>query len=494
MKGCRKSDRLVVPEKPPNEERDASGSEEEVEERGLAKGKALQHTRDRTQSRRSLSSEAGRLRQAARRCRKKGERLTALFHHVYSFDRLRECYYELARNTAAGVDGETWRVYGEDVETRLRDLSDRLRRGAYRAPPVKRAYVPKTDGQRRPIGIPTVEDRVVQRSMAGVLSSVFEEAFLGFSYGYRQGRNQHNALDAVYVGITKKKVNWVLDADIRGFFDAIDHDWMIRFLEHRIADRRVIRHVKKWLRAGVMEGGRYWRVQYGTPQGGSVSPVLANVYLHYVYDLWVAQWRRRKACGDMIMVRYADDLLLGFQHRYEAERYVAELHERLGEFGLELSMEKTRLLEFGCYAAERRKRRGEGKPETFDFLGFTHICSTDRHGEYALKRITMRKRFSGKLKSIRLELRRRRHFPVHEVGFWLRQVMRGYFEYYAVPHNFRAICRFRWAVKRLWQRELSRRSQKGRVSWARMKHLERRWLPYPRILHPYPNQRLRVTT
>jgi group II intron reverse transcriptase/maturase len=355
-------------------------------------------------------------------------------------------------------------------------------------------YVPKADGGRRPIGIPTVEDRIVQRSMAGVLNTIYEEAFLGFSYGYRSGRRQHDALDAVTIGIAKRKVNWVLDADIRGFFDAIDHEWMIRFLEHRIGDGRVIRHVKKWLRAGVMEEGVHRHMPSGTPQGGSVSPVLANIYLHYAFDLWAAQWRRRQARGDVIMVRYADDLVLGFQHRWEAERFVADLRERLGRFGLELSEDKTRLIEFGRYAAERRSLRGEGKPETFGFLGFTHICSTDRHGEFVIKRSTMKQRMSGKLKSIRLELRRRRHAPIHQVGSWLRHVVRGHFRYYAVPHNFRALARFRQAVMWLWLRELNRRSQKAKTSWAQMKQLAQRWIPYPSIFHPYPAQRLRVTT
>lgn len=492
--GGRKSDRPVVPKKSSNRIRDASRLREKVEGRGLAKGKSFHLTRDRTLSRASLSSDEERLRQAARRCRKKDERLTSLFHHVSSFERLRECYFELARKGSPGVDGETWVQYGRDLEARLRDLSDRLCRGAYRAPPVKRVYIPKADGRLRPIGIPTLEDRIVQRSFAEVLGTVYEEEFLGFSYGYRRGRSQHNALDALSMGIIKRKVNWVFDADIRGFFDAMEHEWLVRFVEHRIGDPRVIRHVKKWLRAGVLERGEYLVSERGTPQGGGVSPLLANVYLHYVYDLWAARWRRRRARGDVIMVRYADDLVVGFQHRADAELFAVELRERLSRFGLELSDKKTRLLEFGRYAAERRGRRGEGKPETFDFLGFTHICSTDRRGEYALKRRTMKSRLRGKLKSIRWELRRRRHDSIPEVGLWLRGVVRGYNWYYGVPHNFRSMAQFRRAVTRLWQRELSRRSQRGWVDWNRMKRLRNRWIPYPKIQHPHPSQRLRVTT
>ena len=364
-----------------------------------------------------LQSALERIRQVA--CRDKGARFTALWHHVYNVDRLREAYFSLKRNAAPGVDGETWQHYGEDLEGNLQELCTRLKRGAYRAKPVRRVYIPKADGRQRPLGVTALEDKVVQRAVVKVLNAIYESDFLGFSYGFRPGRNPHNALDALYVGIMRKRVNWMLDADIRGFFDAIDHEWLMKFVEHRIADQRVLRHIKKWLNAGVMEDGKRTQAEKGTPQGGSVSPLLANVYLHYVFDLWVHQWRKRHARGEVIIVRFADDFTVGFQYREDAERFLEELRERFQRFHLELHPEKTRLMEFGRYAAENRKRRGEGKPESFDFLGFTHTCDKTRNGKFIVLRQTMRKRLQSKLREIKIELKRRLHHPVPEAGQWL---------------------------------------------------------------------------
>jgi len=431
-----------------------------------------------------------RIRQVARE--RKKERFTALWHHVSSPERLGEAYFGLNRRSAPGVDRVTWQQYGEALWSNITELADRLRRGAYRAKPVERAYIPKRDGRQRPIGKPALEDKIVQRAWAEVAGAVYEVDFLGFSYGCRPGRSQHHALDALSVGLVKKKVNWVLDADIRGFFDAIDHEWMLRFLQHRIADPRMLRQARQWLKAGVMEQGKIHVQESGTPQGGSVSPLLANVYLHYVLDLWSQRFRRRHARGDMIIVRYVDDFVVGFQYREEAERYLAELKERLRRFHLELSAEKTRLIEFGRWAARDRNRRGDGKPETFDFLGFTHICSVDRHGRFAVRRHTMRQRLTAKLKSIKIELKRRRHQKLAEQRQWVSAVLRGHFQYYGVPRNSRRLGVFYREVLWHWWRALRRRSHKHRLPWKHFCRQAQRWLPRPRITHPYPDQRLRV--
>jgi group II intron reverse transcriptase/maturase len=412
-----------------------------------------------------------------------------LWHHVYDERRLQAAYEGLEPKAAAGVDGVTWREYGRDLGGNLRDLAQRLRRGGYRARPVRRVYIPKADGTQRPIGVPTLEDKIVQRATVEVLNAVYEADFLGFSYGFRPGRSQHKALDALAVGIRRKKVNWVLDADIRGFFDAIDHEWLVEFIKHRIADKRVVRHVKKWLNAGVLEHGEWRRVEEGTPQGGSVSPLLANVYLHYAFDLWAHTWRRKRASGDVVLVRYADDFIVGFEHRADAERFLAELKQRLTGFGLELHPEKTRLIEFGRFAAERRSRCGEGKPETFDFLGFTHVCGKTRSGKFVVLRRTMRKRFGSKLKALRAELKRRMHKPWWEQADWLASVLNGHYRYYGVPLNYRALARMRHAVIGLWHDALCRRSQRTRMTWERVKRLAERWLPKPRIWHLYPEDR-----
>src|SRR2546427_484427 len=404
------SDRPVVPAKfPNNAERSAA---EGMEGRGLAKGNPSQQNAPRTLGRDGALSARARVREAAER--DKQVRFTALLHHVYNVEHLRAAYHALKRDAAPGIDGERWRPYGEALEENLADLSGRLKRGAYRAKPVKRTYIPKADGRQRPLGIPTLEDKIVQRTTVDVLNAIYETDFLGFSYGYRPGKNPHNALDALYVGLLTKKVNWVLDGDISSFFDGIDHEWLVKFIEHRIADQRVVRLIRKWLNAGVLEEGRWTRSEEGTPQGGSASPLMANIFLHYVFDLWVHHWRKTEAKGDVIVVRWADDFVVGFQHRSEAERFHKELAERFGEFKLKLHPEKTRLIEFGRYAANNRKQRGKGKPETFNFLGFTHICGKKRSdGMFTVIRQTISKRKRTKLGEIRKELRRRMHRPVH---------------------------------------------------------------------------------
>ncbi|MBZ5639186.1 MAG: group II intron reverse transcriptase/maturase [Acidobacteriia bacterium] len=490
MDGRGKSDSPVVPGKPPNKAEEPAA--EVVEGRGLAKGKLPESNAPRTQSRTSAPSAFERLRQAVQKDRK--QRFTALLHHVYNVDRLRGAYLAVKRDAAAGVDGETWQHYGENLEGNLRDLSERLKRGAYRAMPVRRAYIPKADGRQRPLGVPTLEDKIVQRAVVEVLNAIYETDFVGFSYGFRPGRSPHQALDALAVGIEARRVNWVLDADIRSFFDTLDHGWLAKFVEHRVADRRVVRLIRKWLSAGVLEDGKRTRSEVGTVQGGSISPLLANIYLHYVFDLWVHQWRRRQARGNVVVVRFADDFVVGFEHRLDAEQLLAELRLRLGEFGLELHPAKTRLIEFGRYAADRRRRRGAGKPETFNFLGFTHICGWTRNEKFVVLRQTMRQRWQAKLKAVKEELRRRRHRPIPELGAYLRSVVGGHVRYYGVPRNSGAISSFRGAVIWLWWRALKRRSQRSRLSWERMRRLCQQWLPPAHICHPYPIQHLAVMT
>jgi len=432
-----------------------------------------------------------RIRQVAKQ--RKGERFTSLWHHVTDLNRLHEVYFELNRSSAPGVDGVTWQRYGENLWANLTDLSGRLMRGAYRPLPVERTYVPKRDGRLRPIGKPALEDKIVQRAFSQVVGAVYEADFLGFSYGCRAGRSQHNALDALSVALWKK-VNRVLDADIRGYFDAIDHEWMLKFLQHRIADPRVLRQVRQWLKAGVLEEGEKSVPGAGTPQGGSASPLLANIYLHYVLDLWVHRWRQRHARGEVIIVRYMDDFVVGFQYRDDAERFLSELRGRLRRFSLELHAGKTRQIEFGRFAAENRKRRGAGKPETFDFLGFKHLCSTDRRGNFIVRRHTMRQRLTAKLKSMKIELKRRRHQKLADQRRWVSSVLRGHYQYYGVPRNLQALRVFYQEVLWHWWRALRRRSHKHNLPWKRFCRLARSQLPQARITHPYPNQRLRVTT
>jgi RNA-directed DNA polymerase len=437
-----------------------------------------------------VSSALDRVRQVA--LRDKGARFTALLHHV-SRDRLRDAFWAINPKAAPGVDRVTWAVCEQNLEASLRDLHERVQAGRYRASPSRRVYIPKADGRQRPLGIATLEDKIVQRAVVEVLNAVYEVDFLGFSYGFRPGRNPHQALDALAAGIYRKKVNWVLDADIRDFFGQLDRAWLEKFLGHRIADKRVLRLIGKWLAAGVIENGQWSQALAGSPQGASVSPLLANVYLHYVFDLWAHWWRSRYAHGDMIVVRFADDFIAGFEHRHDAERFLAELRERFAKFGLELHPGKTRLIEFGRCAARQRARRGLGKPETFDFLGFTHICGKTRRERFLLRRITISKRMRAKLKAVKDQLRQYRHRPIPVQGRWLASVVRGHMAYYAVPGNIRAVAAFRDQVTRHWRRALRRRSQKTRINWARMNRIAARWLPPVRVMHPYPEARFAAT-
>jgi RNA-directed DNA polymerase len=492
MHGHGKSDSPIVPTKPPNEVEPEA--KEAVEGRGLAKGNLLERNVSRTQGRQDTPSALERIRQAARR--DKRQRFTALLHHVYDVERLRAAYFALRREAAPGIDGETWRQYGENLQKNLEDLSERLRRGAYRARPVRRAYIAKVGkpGELRPLGVPVLEDKIVQRATVEVLNALYEEDFVGFSYAFRPNRSPHQALDALTLGIMRSKVNWVLDCDIRGFFDNLEHSWLVKFIEHRVADRRVVRLIQKWLRAGVLEDGKRMQSEMGTVQGGSISPLLANIYLHYVFDLWIQRWRRIKARGDVVVVRFADDFVVGFEHRDDAERFLSELRERLGRFGLEVHPEKTRLIEFGRHAEQERRRRGEGKPDTFNFLGFTHSCGKTRKGKFMVLRQTMRRRWQAKLKEIKEELWQRRHQSIPEMGRYLRSVIAGHMRYYAVPMNAVSVSNFRLAVSWIWSRVLKRRSQRTHLPWKRMKRHVARWLPQIRICHPYPWDRFGVTT
>jgi group II intron reverse transcriptase/maturase len=487
MNGDKKSDPAIVAMKPANEP--LRGGQERMERRVGAEGNAGGSYGVRAQDRAAPSSGIDRVREAARD--RKEERFTTLLHHVDA-TLLCQAYHWLKRDAAPGVDGMTWDAYGEGLEARLRDLESRIHKGSYRAQPSLRAYIPKPDGRQRPLGIAALEDKIVQRAVMAVLEAIYETDFLGFSYGFRPGRGQHDALDALAVGIESRAVNWILDADIAGFFDNISHAWMMRFVGHRVGDQRVLRLIRGWLTAGVVEDGVRQPATKGTPQGAVISPLLANIYLHYAYDLWVERWRRRHAHGAMIAVRYADDTVVGFEHRADAERFLAELRDRMAEFALELHPDKTRLIAFGRKAASDRAGRGEGKPETFDFLGFTHICTRSRRGGFLLSRHTRRDRKMAKLLEIGEDLRRRWHQDVAEQGAWLGSVVRGYFAYHAVPTNYRALSAFRHHVVCLWGRALRRRSQRDRTTWKEMDKLAKRWLPQPRITHPWPAQRFRV--
>jgi len=489
MHVSRESDDSIVPEKRANKA-GSKAAAESVEGRGSTKGNA-------TRTLLAPDSEPGKrgmglwgVREAAKRDKKM--QFTALLHHI-SPEMLRDSYFELKRSAAPGIDGVTWHAYGQDLEERIDNLLGRVHRGTYRAKPSKRAWIPKADGHQRPLGIAALEDKIVQQAVKTVLEAIYEVDFLGFSYGFRPGRSCHNALDALHVGIEHHKVNWVLDADIRGFFDNIDHEWMLRFLKHRIADRRILRLIQKWLTAGVSEDGQWSRTTVGTPQGSVISPLLANVFLHYVLDLWANQWRERHARGSVIIVRYADDFVMGFQSQVDAERFLRELHERMERFGLQLHPEKTRLIEFGRYASERREKRGADKPETFNFLGFTHCCGKTRKETFTIKRKSIAKRIRAKLQEIKLQLKFRMHSKASEVGSWLRSVVRGWLNYHAVPGNINCLDEFCTQVERLWLRVLRRRSQKGRAwSWSRFHRLARRWIPKAQILQPYPDERFAV--
>ena len=487
MHGPGESDSAIVAGKPTNKaERSAA---EPVEPRAETKGNASQQSTGRTQSRGTVSQALERIRQRARQ--RKKERFTSLLHHI-SIDLLEQAFFELKEDAAPGVDGLTWRTYEADLDRNLTDLHERVHRGAYRALPSRRVYIPKLDGRQRPLAIAALEDKIVQRATVAVLNAIYEEDFLGFSYGFRPGRGAHDALDALSVGIDSTKVNWVLDADIRSFFDEISQEWLVRFLEHQIGDRRIVRLIQKWLKVGILEDGVVTVSDRGTGQGAVISPLLANVYLHYVLDLWAERWRRREATGDMIIVRYADDFIVGFQHEADARRFLDTMRERLQEFALSLHPEKTRLIEFGRRAAENRKRHGLGKPETFTFLGFTFICSKTRRGKFQIKRKSRRDRMRVKLRAIKQELRRRMHQPIPQQGRWLKQVVTGYFNYHAVPTNGPTLTAFLFHVTNLWRRTLRRRSQKDWTTKERTARLANDWLPKPRILHPWPDARFAV--
>ena len=487
MHGGGKSDEAIVAGKPANEA--ARAAEEAVERRAEAEGNAEQHDTSRTPSRTSVTHGLDRIRLTAKEREK--ERFTALLHHVNT-DLLEAEFYALKEHAAAGVDGLTWRDYEQNLEGNLADLHARIHRGAYRPLPSRRVHIPKPDGGQRPLAVAALEDKIVQRATAAVLGAIYEEDFLGFSYGFRPGRGAHDAMDALVVGIERRKVNFIVDADIRSFFDTVSQDWLIRFVEHRIGDRRIIRLIRKWLRAGVLEDGIVTVSERGTAQGAVISPLLANIYLHYALDLWAERWRQRDAAGDMIIVRYADDFIVGFEHEADARRFLDALRQRLAEFALSLHPEKTRLIEFGRNAEENRKRRGLGKPETFNFLGFTFICGKSRRGKFLIKRKSRRDRMRAKLQAIKQELRRCMHQPIPAQGKWLAQVIRGYFNYHAVPTNRRAIASFRDEIAREWWRRLNRRGQRRPIVWERMKKLADDWLPQPHILHLWPNKQFAV--
>lgn len=479
-----KSDSLVVPKKPSN---NGVNPAEMAEGRGEAKGNAEQTPASRTQSRISCASMGlERVREAARRNRRL--RFSALLHHITP-QLLADSFYRLQRSAAAGVDGVTWRSYEEILAQRVPVLHRMIHTGTYRATPSRRVYIPKADGRQRPLGIASIEDKIVQQAVVTVLSAIYEQDFLGFSYGFRSGRGQHNALDALTVGIKGQKVNWILDADIRSFFDEIDHEWMMRFLAHRIADSRILSLIRKWLKAGVIDNGCRLPAIKGTPQGAVISPLLANIYLHYAFDQWVQLWRKQSGQGTVIVVRYADDSVMGFETAHAARKFLDELRERFAKFGLALHPDKTRLIEFGRFALDRRRRRGEGRPETFDFLGFTHCCGTDRQGRFQVIRVTSKKRMRATLTALRETLYRRRHEPVPVIGAWLTRVLGGYFEYHAVPTNLKRLEGFRTEVCRAWRHALLRRSQRHRLNWERFNRLTRKYVPPCRVRHPYPEER-----
>src|SRR5713101_6060902 len=485
--------RMYVPEEshsgilPMNQSnKDRKPSAENEEGRPLIKENAGQPNTHPTQSGERVSQGLAGVRRVARD--NKEMKFTALLHHL-TVDLLRESFYSLKRKAAPGVDGVTWQEYESGLENRLVDLHGRVHRGAYRALPSRRMYIQKEDGRQRPLGVAAVEDKIVQQAVVTILNQIYEEDFLGFSYGFRPGRSQHDALDALSYALLKKKVNYILDADIRGFFDNLDKSWLVKFVEHRVADPRILRLIHKWLNAGVMEEGKWSDTKTGSPQGSVISPLLANIYLHYAFDLWVNVWRKKWAHGEVAVVRYADDTILGFQHQAEADRFLENLRERLGKFGLELHPDKTGRIEFGRFAEQNRERRGEGKPETFDFLGFTHISGKNGLGRFTVRRKTIRKRMVAKLRDIKQQLRERMHDPVRQTGQWLKSIVQGHFNYYAVPGNIDSLSVFRDRLTGHWWHALRRRSQKRRLSWTRMLALADRWLPRPRVLHPYPAAR-----
>jgi RNA-directed DNA polymerase len=483
VESAEESDAVVVPEKLT---KTRVTPVEPVEGRAAAKGKSAARNAPPAQDGQGALTALQRIGERAKQ--KPKEKWTNLLSHI-KVPLLKEAYQRLKKKAAPGVDEVTWAEYGERLDERLRDLQDRVHRGSYHPQPVKRVLIPKSDGKTRPLGLTALEDKVVQQAARMVLEPIYEAEFIGFSYGFRPKRSAHQALDAVAESI-QRKVNWVLDADIRAYFDTIDHGHLQRFIEHRIGDSRMVHLLMRWVKAGVLEGDELHAAQEGTPQGAIISPLLANLYLHYVFDLWICQWRRRQAQGEVYAVRYADDLLLGFQKEEDARTLHSALAERLGQFGLELHPDKTRVIEFGRSARGNREQQGQSKPETFEFLGFTHICGTSRAGKFQLKRRTSRKKRRAKMARLKEEARRRRHHRVAEQHAWLSQVLEGHYRYYGVPTNYHALAQFQRAVSRMWHRSLQRRSQRGRWSPERLKAFEQRLpLPSPRIYHPWPAQR-----
>jgi group II intron reverse transcriptase/maturase len=490
MHADEKSDEGVLPMKQPNNE--GLLSAEAVEGRTSPKGNGGQAAAVRTQCRAAASNGLAAVRQAARQS--KDERFTALLHHLTT-DLLKRSYFALKRNSAPGTDRVTWQAYGEDLDEKLKDLHDKVHKGSSRARPAKRTYIPKADGSQRALSIWCLEDKIVQQAVVTVLKAIYEEDFVGFSYGFRPGRSQHDALDALQVGILRKRVNWVLDADIQGFFDAMGHAWILRFLKHRIADKRILRLIAKWLKVGIVEDGRVTRCSRGAPQGAVISPILANVYLHYAYDLWIHRWRRTTATGDVIVIRYADDTIVGFQHEYEARAFLEDLEQRLRLFDLTLHPAKTRLIRFGRHAIKQRERLGEGKPETFDFLGFTHFCTRSRKwGSFVIGRKTIKKRMIATLRSIKRELRRRMHDPIAKTGAWVERVLKGHLNYFAVSGNDPSLWWFFNEVRWRWRKTLKRRSQKAFLNWERFTSLTDRYFPPIRVRHPLPCHRFDART
>ena len=483
------SDHGVVPMNPSN--KDGRPSAERGEGSAWTKENARPSYTYPTQRGAGVSQGLAGVRKAARE--RKQEQFTALLHHL-TVDLLRASFYALKRQAAPGVDGVTWQEYETGLAERLADLHSRVHRGAYQAQPARRVYIPKADGQPCPLGIAALEDKLAQQAVVTILNQIYEKAFVGFSYGYRPGRSPHQALDALSVALTRKRGNYVLEYDIRGFFDNLSHEWLVRFLQQRVADPRVLHLIQKWLRAGVSEDGQWSETKVGVPQGAVASPFLANLYRHYVFDLWVAAWRKTVPHGAVVVVRFADDGVIGFEHRGDAERFLEELRERLRKFGLEVPPDQTRRLEFGPHAISNRQQRGEGKPETFDFLGFTHMCERHRKtGYFIVRRKTARKRMVAKLKAIQQQLRHRRYEPIAQTGQWLGSVVQGYFNSHAVPGNMRTLGTFRRRVIRLWRRQLRLRSQKARMNWQRFGGLIQRWIPTQRILHPFPSVRFDAT-
>lgn len=480
------SDGVIVPKKSAN--KGMAIPAESMEESTPTKRNPEKEAAHRTQKRESASNGLDRVRQRAEADK------TIRFSNLFSLlkvDLLRESFYELKRKAAPGLDGVTWYEYERTLEDKLPELERELHVGSYRAIPAKRGYITKDDGRQRPLGIQAVEDKVVQQACVTILNAVYEPIFSGFSYGSRPGRSQHDALDALHEGIIRRKINWILDCDIEGFFDNLSHEHLLGFLEERVADKRMLRLIRKWLRVGWVEDGKRHAGTIGTPQGSVISPLLANIFLNTVMDKWVSKWRSAEAKGDVINVRYVDDAVFGFQYESEGRAFLEALREQVEAYGLKLHPTKTRLVEFGRFAASNRRDHGQGKPETFDFLGFTHICGIQRNGKFCIRRITIRKRLRRKLKEVKAELIKHMHHPLEEIGAWLASVIRGFTNYHAIPGNMKAPREFYTQISRMWLWVIRRRSQKARCrwTWERFLRLQCRWLPRPRVVHPYPSIR-----